>query len=135
MSNPEAARQMDQPTLIAIAVVEHEGRFLIGRRNDERALGGLWEFPGGKVEPGESPQEAAVRECLEETGLEVEIRGQLLEQTHEYDHDCLRLCFFACRPRFPCLPREGFIWVARGELNKYEFPAGNAALLKQLADI
>jgi mutator protein MutT len=54
---------------IAVAVVEHQGRFLIGKRPDDAALGGYWEFPGGKVEQGESPADAAIRECLEETGV------------------------------------------------------------------
>ena len=61
------------PTDIAIAVVEQHGQFLIGQRPADVALGGLWEFPGGKVEPGELPVNAAIRECLEETGLVVRI--------------------------------------------------------------
>ncbi len=54
-------------TRIAIAVVEHDGNFLIGLRPSGAVLGGLWEFPGGKVEPDETPEAAAARECLEET--------------------------------------------------------------------
>ncbi|MDP6469251.1 MAG: NUDIX domain-containing protein, partial [Pirellulaceae bacterium] len=65
----------DEPTLIAIAVVEHNGRFLVGMRPVETVLAGFSEFPGGKVEPNEVPAQAAVRECLEETGLEVEVSG------------------------------------------------------------
>ena len=58
-------------TLIAIAVVEHEDRLLVGRRPAGVPLSGYCEFPGGKVKPNESSKEAAVRECLEETGLSV----------------------------------------------------------------
>src|SRR5436853_675135 len=106
------------PTSIAIAIVEHEGRFLIGQRPRGVPLAGLWEFPGGKIEPGETPEAAAVRECLEETGLAVEPLFQYPTQRHHYDHDWVELHFIACRPlTFPPLaPRESFRWVARAEL-------------------
>jgi 8-oxo-dGTP diphosphatase len=121
------------PTLIAVAVVEYEGRFLIGQRSESFVLGGLWEFPGGKVEPGETSEEAALRECSEETGLAVEIAGEYPSQVHRYDHGAVELRFFACRPREPLqAPRSPFRWVARDELGKYEFPAGNRQLLKIL---
>ena len=65
---------MKQPTTeIAVAVVERDGSFLIGLRTAGLSLAGMAEFPGGKVEPGESPSAAAVRECLEETGLQIEV--------------------------------------------------------------
>ena len=62
-----------EPVSIAVAVVQHAGTVLIGRRAPEAPLGGLWEFPGGKVGPDETPGEAAARECREETGLAVRI--------------------------------------------------------------
>jgi 8-oxo-dGTP diphosphatase len=122
-----------KPVLIAVAVVEHEDRFLIGRRPDEIALGGLWEFPGGKVEPGETPEDAALRECREETGLEAEIVGEFSPHVERYDHATVHLRFFGCRPRDPSqMPREPFCWVPRSSLAEYEFPAGNRNLLKIL---
>src|SRR4051812_46830278 len=63
----------EKSTLVAIAVVEHDGKSLVGERPAGVALAGFAEFPGGKVEPGESPEAAAVRECIEESGLQVEI--------------------------------------------------------------
>lgn len=120
-------------TSIAIAVVEDEGRFLIGQRPADVALGGLWEFPGGKVEPGESPTAAAMRECVEETGIAVEVLGPYPEQIHTYDHGTVRLRFFACRATTDVPPRPPFRWVARADLAQYAFPAGNAALLAHLA--
>ena len=65
------------PTPIAVAVVEHDGRYLVGQRPAHVPLGGFWEFPGGKVERGETPEAAAIRECLEETGLTVHIQRVL----------------------------------------------------------
>lgn len=121
-------------TSIAIAVVEQDGRFLIGQRPAGVALAGLWEFPGGKIEPGETPEIAAVRECLEETGLAVEVVGTYPLHDHHYDHGAVRLQFFRCRP-FDRLsePNPPFRWVEREDLTAYEFPRGNDQLLTLLA--
>jgi mutator protein MutT len=118
---------------IAIAVVEKEGRFLIGQRPAGTALAGLWEFPGGKVEPGEVPADAAVRECLEETGLVARITGQYPAAVHDYQHARVRLHFFACaavEQRSP-LPQR-FCWVARADLGQFAFPPANAELLASI---
>jgi len=121
-------------TRIAIAVVEHEARFLIGQRPPGVPLAGLWEFPGGKIEPGETPEEAAVRECLEEAGICVEALFRYLEHAHDYNHGSVLLIFIACRPcdRAVVEPRSPFCWIAREDLSRYEFPAGNKELLNLL---
>ena len=119
---------------IAIAVVEDQGRWLIGRREADRALAGLWEFPGGKIEPGESAAAAAVRECLEETGAAVEVVGAYPPATHDYEHAAVDLHFLACRLVEQTRPLpERFRWVATAELSRYDFPAANAALLSLLS--
>ncbi len=126
----------DKPTPIAIAVVEHQGAFLVGQRPVDVALGGLWEFPGGKVEKGETAAQAAVRECLEETGLVVEVVEPCLEHAHFYEHDQVQLMFFACRlVGEGTAPREPFRWVRRGALGGLEFPAGNVGILKLLDEM
>ncbi len=122
------------PTPIAIAVVEHDGRFLIGQRPPGVALAGLWEFPGGKIEQGETPEAAAIRECLEETGLRVEPLFRYPDHVHAYDHAQVVLHFIACRPVGDpsSLLRNQFRWVAREELPNYDFPEGNRRLLQEL---
>ena len=122
---------------ISIAVVEHAGSFLIGQRPPGVPLAGLWEFPGGKMEPTETAKEAAVRECREETGLAVEAEGTWLVQEEEYPHGRVRLHFIACRVvgTETGTPREPFRFVPRGELGTYEFPSGNGELLKLLLAI
>ncbi len=120
-------------TQIAIAVVEHRGMFLVGQRPAGVALAGLWEFPGGKMLPAESPEEAAVRECLEETGLVVLPRFRYSEQVQEYAHGVVQLYFIGCELIGPvAVAREPFRWVERHNLAEYEFPAGNRTLLDEL---
>lgn len=122
------------PTPIAVAVVEHQGKFLVGRRPEGVALAGLWEFPGGKVRPGETPAAAARRECLEETGLDVVVGAPYPEVVQQYDHDRVHLHFFACSLVDKRVPTpEGYRWVAPSELAKYEFPRANEGLLALLA--
>jgi 8-oxo-dGTP diphosphatase len=125
---------------IAVAVVEHEGRYLIGLRPAGVPLAGLWEFPGGKLEPGETPAAAAERECLEETGLRVRAGAAYPLVEQQCTHGLLRLHFFACAlidapslasQSWPAVP-ERFRWVIAEELGDYEFPAANAGLLEVL---
>jgi len=123
------------PTPIAIAVVEHAGRFLIGQRPPGVPLAGLWEFPGGKIQPGETPEAAAVRECLEETGLAIEAVHRYPDQQQQYDHGNVQLFFIACRLVGESIdPMEPFLWVPQADLCRYTFPAGNIRLLRLLAE-
>ena len=127
---------MCEPTLIAIAIVERNGQFLVGIRPPEADLAGYSEFPGGKVEPGELPAEADVRECLEETGLEVEVAGEFSQHVHHYDHDHVRLMFYHCRLKQNDVnPHTPFQWVDRADLQSLRFPAGNNAMLALLQGV
>jgi 8-oxo-dGTP diphosphatase len=119
---------------VAIAVVEQGGCFLVGRRPEGVPLAGLWEFPGGKILDGETAEAAAVRECLEETGIVVKDVLHLSSVGHEYEHGTVALEFIACRPVGPkqATPAPAFKWVPRGDLGNYEFPAANAAVLEML---
>jgi 8-oxo-dGTP diphosphatase len=128
MSSPE-------PTPIAVAVVQRGDAVLIGQRPAEVPLGGLWEFPGGKLLPGETPELAAQRECREEAGLAIRILRPLDTIEHAYRHGQLRLHFFLAEPLDPdACPAEPFRWVARSDLGRYQFPPANQAVLEQLAN-
>ena len=123
-------------TLVGIGVIRRDGRFLIQERPVGKVYAGYWEFPGGKVEPGETPAEAVVRECLEETGLVVAADRLRAVIEHTYPHGRVRLHVFDCRPVDPSVepdPAHGCRWVPAAELKSYRFPEANEAILAQLA--
>jgi mutator protein MutT len=94
------------------------------------------EFPGGKCEPGETPAECALRECREETGLDVEAVATLDDILWTYPHGTVHLHFLRCRPAAPfdgSVWRPPFRWVDADELAALDFPAANQAVLRWLA--
>ena len=122
-------------TEIAIAVIEHAGQYLIGLRPADAPLPGLWEFPGGKIHAGESPDQAVARECLEETGLAVIVGEPFPDVLYVYDHGQLRLHFFRCHlvdPKSAAVVPARFQWVAGEKLIDYAFPPANAELIRCL---
>ena len=120
---------------VSAGLVFRAGQLLITQRPAAAHLGGLWEFPGGKVEPGETFETALVRELREELGIEVAV-GELIETIeHEYKEKRVRLKFFRCQwaahePQPLGCP--AFVWITREELSHYEFPAADARLLERL---
>jgi 8-oxo-dGTP diphosphatase len=124
------------PTQIAVAIVIDNDRVLIGQRPVGVALAGLWEFPGGKIEAGESPFEAACRECLEEAGIQATAIDMLDETRHAYDHGAVHIYFVRCQVSNPTLePAPPFRWVNRRELGGHEFPAANARVVQLLLEM
>jgi A/G-specific adenine glycosylase len=118
---------------IAVGVIVNDHKVLISRRPEDKMLGGLWEFPGGKVEDGESLQEALVRELHEELGIEVSVVNKMMEVPHAYSHMTINLHAYRCRivDGAPS-SEEGqrWEWVDRDELEEYAFPKAN----KQIVD-
>jgi mutator protein MutT len=125
------------PTRIGIAVVEHDGRFLVGIRGEDGPLPGYAEFPGGKCHTGETPAECAIRECHEETGLRVEVTQPLLSREYEYPHGKVELHFFLCAPAAGSAPaptHAGFRWVPATDLPTLRFPPANDVVIDRLRD-
>lgn len=122
------------PTPIGIAVVERDGRFLVGLRPEGVPLAGYAEFPGGKCEAGETVEACAVRECREEAGLAVEVVRLLEQRTWEYAHGRVELSFVLCRPSDDADPQLPFRWVPRTELAGLRFPEANVALVERIVN-
>ena len=131
----EAPMASSSPTEIALAVVRHAGCVLIGQRPEGVPLAGFWEFPGGKILPAESPEQAAARECREETGLEIGVGRLLGVVEHAYEHGPVRLHFFAAEVLDPRrTPAAPFSWVPIADLANYRFPPANAEVIRRLAN-
>jgi 8-oxo-dGTP diphosphatase len=122
------------PRRIAVAVVVHEGRVLVGRRADDAAeQPGRAEFPGGKVEPHETSRGAAWRECREETGIMVRVRGRTLDVAVTNAGPPVAITFHWARPLDPeAPPRPPFAWVPISELPRLNFPPANARVVEML---
>ena len=124
---------------IAVGVVFKNGRVLITRRPEEGLLGGLWEFPGGKLREDESPAEACVREIKEEVNLDVDIEEPLTQVRHAYSHFRIHMHVFRCRFTAGRVRLNGpadHRWVRIADIDRFAFPRANhkfIPLLKQPA--
>ena len=116
---------------VVAAVIERDGCFLVTRRQAGVHLAGLWEFPGGKVAPGESHEDALRREMLEELDTDVAVRSVVTTAAHAYDDRHVTLHFYECElsgtPR-PLLGQE-MRWVPRSELRGLGFPPADEELI------
>ena len=120
---------------VVAAVVERGGSYLITRRLEGTHLAGLWEFPGGKISPGEKPEEALRRELKEELGVEAAV-GELIETVDwTYPEKSVRLLFFRCVLEGQPQPLEGqeMRWVTAANLASYNFPDADARLIGRLS--
>ena len=124
-----------RPIEVAAGLICRGGKLLITQRHAGSHLGGLWEFPGGKREPGESFAQCLVREIREELGVVIAVGERFESVTHAYPDKTVRLEFFVCR-RLDGEPEPlgcaALRWITRTELADYEFPAADARLLEKL---
>ncbi len=124
----------------ACALVDADGRVLISQRPAGKALAGLWEFPGGKLEPGERPEETLIRELREELGIEVEeaCLAPLTFASHSYEDFTLLMPLWVCRRwKGTAVGREGqaLKWVAPNRLRDYPMPPADEPLIPMLIDL
>ena len=123
----------------AVALLDKDNRVLLAQRPKGKSMEGLWEFPGGKIEPGESPEGALVRELHEELGIETwnSCLAPLTFASHSYDDFHLLMPLFACRKWNGIVsPREGqaIAWVHAEKLKDYPMPAADIPLIPILRD-
>lgn len=123
------------PIVVAAAVVIRDGRVLLTRRAEGQHLAGMWEFPGGKLEPRESPEEALVRECREECGIEVEVNEILDVTHHRYPDKDVLLLFYRCElgsGEVRHLQVADHAWVAPPELDRYPLPPADERIVARI---
>jgi len=122
---------------VAAALIVRDGEVLIGQRRANQPMALLWEFPGGKIEPGESPQQALARELHEELGIEATIGPPLIRIRHNYRHGgAVDLQFFTVREFAGEIVNqiyEQIRWVKLASLPTYDFLAADRGLIKDLA--
>jgi mutator protein MutT len=120
---------------VTAAIIRHEGKILITERPEGRHLEGLWEFPGGKKEPGETLEECVIREIREELGVQIKPYKLLLSVTHEYETKIVELYAFLCSlVNGAPAPLEGqkMRWVDPNELSLYRFPPPDQKIIEIL---
>ncbi len=122
---------------IAIGVVRKADRVLITRRKLDGLLGGLWEFPGGKVEKGETPEAACIREIKEETGIDAKLSSFITRVNHAYTHFKIEMDVYYCNYTSGRVRLKGPIdhkWIRIKEIDNYPFPRANLKFIPLLAD-
>lgn len=132
-----SALQADHPVDVAAGLVFDHGRLLITQRRRQDHLGGLWEFPGGKRELGETFEQCLARELNEELGIEVQVGKPVASVVHAYPTIKVFLQFFLCRWIRGVLRPIGcacFEWITLEQLDQYPFPPADAQILHLLKE-
>ncbi|WP_051083068.1 8-oxo-dGTP diphosphatase MutT [Kiloniella laminariae] len=137
------ARQTNAKPIVlvaAAALIDADGRVLLAQRPEGKSMAGLWEFPGGKVDPGETPEQALVRELKEELGIDTRSSclAPIAFASHGYDDFHLLMPLFVCRIwQGQVVPQEGqqVTWVRPVRLRDYPMPAADEPLVALLRDL
>ncbi len=138
MTHPVESHLAGEPkewTQVAAALIERDGQYLITRRRAGAHLEGLWEFPGGKRETGESLEACVCREVKEELGLEISEATPFAVVHHEYPEKSVELHFFSCsiaRGKAQALGCAEFAWVRPDHFSRYAFPPADESILSRL---
>ena len=120
---------------IAAAIISYEGKYLISNRTEPQHLAGYWEFPGGKVEEGEDPESAVLRELCEETGIKATIQNLFQIVEHEYPERKVKIYFYQCEPTSTPLsfPENKHLkWIPADEFPFYEFAPATQPVIQAL---
>lgn len=126
----------DRPPLaVTAAVIRRGGAVLLARRRPGKAHAGLWEFPGGKIEPGETPEACLARELAEELGIAVAVDGHILTSRHAGPHGALELHAYAVRylgGQIRLADHDAVAWVPLAELPRYPVPPADEPIVAWL---
>ncbi len=135
-----AAEPLPVILVVAVALVDADGRVLLAQRPAGKMMAGLWEFPGGKVQPGEAPEAALIRELKEELGIDVteSCLAPLTFASHRYERFHLLMPLYVCRRwHGDVAAREGqtLAWVRPMKLDQYAMPPADKPLVAMLQDL
>ena len=130
---------MNTILVVAVALIDKDGRILLAQRPPNKSMAGLWEFPGGKVEDGGNPEDALIRELNEELGIDTwgSCLAPLSFASHSYEEFHLLMPLFACR-KWTGTPMaiEGQVlkWVSKNDLKNYAMPPADIPLIAAIRD-
>jgi 8-oxo-dGTP diphosphatase len=126
---------MNDIVMVTAAILEKEGRFIIAQRKSSDHLSGKWEFPGGKIEYGETPEECLARELKEEFNIDVTIGEFLGSNVHHYDHISIELMAYRASwigGAITMNDHKAYRWVTVDQLSKFDFAPADIPFVKML---
>ena len=120
---------------VTAAIIEREGVFLIARRSAGKHMAGKWEFPGGKIEPGETPEECLVRELKEEFDIDVKVENHVADSIYDYGEKVI--CLMGYRVTYICgdfllRDHDKISWISIDEMGDYDFAPADIPLIHAL---
>lgn len=116
---------------VVAGIIYKDNKFLIAQRNLKKSQGGFWEFPGGKVEPGETYEEALQREIKEEFDADIEVDEYVGENVHHYPEKDIKLIFYKAKlisKDIKLLEHEDYRWITKQDKDKFEFSGADKAV-------
>jgi len=126
------------PIVVIAGLISNNGKYLIAKRNMSKSLGGLWEFPGGKLSDDETPQECLKRELMEELHIDADIGGYICKNTHEYNDFTIELHLYEVNSfsgEVIQTEHEEIQWVPLSEFNGYVFAPADIPLINKLREV
>ncbi len=121
--------------VVAAVIKDENGKILITQRNLKKAQGGLWEFPGGKIEPNETRENAIVREIKEELDIDIEVKSYLSEKVFNYPEKNINLIALECKKingEIRLLEHEDYKWVSKNELDNFQFAPADLFIVERI---
>lgn len=118
---------------VVAGIIYKNNKFLIAQRNAQKDQGGLWEFPGGKIEKNETYEDALIREIKEELNADIEVTEYIGENTHHYPNKTIKLHFYKATlisEKIELLEHENYKWITKDEKDNFEFAEADKAAFK-----
>lgn len=121
--------------VVAAVIKDENEKILITQRNLKKAQGGLWEFPGGKIEPNETRENAIVRGIKEELDIDIEVKSYLSEKVFNYPEKDINLIALECKKisgEIKLLEHEDYKWVSKNELDNFQFAPADLFIIERI---